>query len=133
MTFVFPKENVGADGVSPVLLADCALEPWPSWPRSHRPSELRRAEVASKKDKLVIVQRGHDTTLLFSKKNALSPLASGLGRLRPATLAVASGIPARFPAKFCSLTRERNQRSAVWACCELDSGDDHRDAEFYLQ
>jgi hypothetical protein len=47
MTFVFPKENVGADGVSPVLLADCALEPWPSWPRSHRPSQLRRAEVAS--------------------------------------------------------------------------------------
>jgi hypothetical protein len=86
------------------------------------------------KDKLVIVQRGrHDTTLLFSKKNALSPLASGLGRLRPATLAVASGIPARFPAKFCFLTRERNQRSAVWACCELDSGDDHRAAEFYLQ
>jgi hypothetical protein len=78
MTFVFPKENVGADGVSPVLLADCALEPWPSWPRSHRPSELRRAEVASKKDKLVIVQRGHDTTLLFSKKNALSPWRQAL-------------------------------------------------------
>jgi hypothetical protein len=30
------------------------------------------------KDKLVIVQRGHDTTLLFSKKNALSPWRQAL-------------------------------------------------------